>query len=168
MKRFSKENSKKGLLPFRRGIPFSKEESPRIDEEKENIRKVPYAEVVGSLIYVMLCTRQDIYYAVSMVSRYQSNPELAHWTVVKHILKYLKRTKDYMLVYSSADLILVGYIDFDFQSNKDSRKSTSEYFFTLEEEAVSWRNIKKSCIVDSTTEAEYVVASEAAKEAMWL
>ncbi|TYK25899.1 gag/pol protein [Cucumis melo var. makuwa] len=66
-----------------------------------------------------------------MVSRYQSNPGRDHWTVVKNILKYLRRTKDYMLVYGTKDLILTEYTDSDFQTDKDARKSTSGSIFTL-------------------------------------
>ena len=58
------------------------------------MEKVPYASLVGSLIYVILCTRPDISYAVGMVSRYQSNPGKAHWKAVKRILRYLKGTMD--------------------------------------------------------------------------
>ncbi|KAH9801407.1 hypothetical protein KPL71_001014 [Citrus sinensis] len=166
--RFSMENSKTGLLPFRHGITFSKDQSPKTSEEIERMRRVPYAEAVGSLMYAMLCTRPDICFAVGMVSRYQSNPGPEHWTAVKHIMKYLKRTKNYMLVYSGDELIPVGYTDSDFMSDKDSRKSTSGYVFTLGSGAISWRSVKQSCIADSTTEAEYVAASEAAKEAVWL
>ena len=119
-------------------------------------------------MYAMLCIRSNICYVVGMVSRYQSNPGLAHWTIVKHILKYLRRTKDYMLVYSSTDLILVGVTDYDFQSNRDSRKLTFGYVFPLGGGAVSWRSIKQSRIADSTTKAEYVVALEATKKVVWL
>ena len=166
--RFSMENSKTGLLPFRHGITFSKDQSPKTSEEIERMRRVPYAEAVGSLMYAMLCTRPDICFAVGMVSRYQSNPGPEHWTAVKHIMKYLKRTKNYMLVYSGDELIPVGYTDSDFMSDKDSRKSTSGYVFTLGSGAISWMSVKQSCITDSTTKAEYVATSEAAKEAIWL
>ncbi|KAH9670831.1 hypothetical protein KPL70_017127 [Citrus sinensis] len=144
------------------------DQSPKTSEEIERMRQVPYAEAVGSLMYAMLCTRPDICFAVGMVSRYQSNPGPEHWTAVKHIMKYLKRTKNYMLVYSGDELIPVGYTDSDFMSDKDSRKSTSGYVFTLGSGAISWRSVKQSCIAYSTTEAEYVAASEAAKEAVWL
>ncbi|KAA0047414.1 gag/pol protein [Cucumis melo var. makuwa] len=80
----------------------------------------------------------------------------------------LIRTKDYMLVYGSKDMILTGYTDSDFQSDKDARKSTSGSIFTLNGGAVVWRSIKQSRIADSTMEAEYVAACEAAKEAVWL
>ena len=69
-----------------------------------------------------------------------------------------------MLVYSGDELILVGYTNSDFMSDKSSRKSTSSYVFSLGSGAISWRSVKQSCITDSTTEAEYVVASEAAKK----
>ena len=83
-------------------------------------------------------------------------------------MKYLKRTKNYMLVYSGDELIVVGYIDYDFKSDKDSRKSTSSYVFTLESGAISWKSVKQSCIEDCTTKDEYMSTSEAVKEVVWL
>ena len=100
--------------------------------------KKPYASAVGSLMYAMLCTRPDICYAVGVVSRYQSDPGVEHWTTVKHILKYLKRTRDYMLVYSSGSLKTLGYTDSNFQGDIDSSKSTSGYVFTLNGGAICW------------------------------
>ncbi|XP_075092123.1 retrovirus-related Pol polyprotein from transposon TNT 1-94 [Nicotiana tabacum] len=129
------------------GISLSKDQSPKMTDEIEKMKAVPYASVVGSLMYAMLCTRPDIYFVVGM---------------------YLKRTRDYMLVYHSGDLAPIGYTDSDFQSDRDSRKSTSGYDFTLGGGAISWRSIKQSCVANSTMEAEYVDASEAAKEAVWL
>ena len=104
--RFNMENSKRGSLPFRHGIHLSKEQSPKTPEQKERMSRIPYASAVGSLMYAMLCTRPDICYAVGVVSRYQSNPGEEHWIAVKHILKYLRRTRDYMLVYSSGSFFL--------------------------------------------------------------
>ncbi|TYK29682.1 gag/pol protein [Cucumis melo var. makuwa] len=163
---YKMKNSKKSLLPYRYGIHLSKEQCPKTPQEVEDMSNIPYAFAVGSLMYAMLCTRPDICYLVEIVSRYQSNPGRDHWTAVKNILKYLRRTKDYMLVYGSKDLILTGYTDSDFQTDKDARKSTSGSVFTLNGGAVVWRSIKQSCIADSTMEAEYVAACEAAKEAV--
>ena len=73
-----------------------------------------------------------------------------------------------MLVYSSQDLIPTGYTDSDFQSDKDTRKSTSGSVFTLGGGAIVWKSIKQSSTADSTMEAEYIAACEAAKEAVWL
>ena len=137
-------------------------------EEKEYMKTEPYASTAGSLMYVMLCTRPDTCYSVGIVSRYQSNPGREHWTAVKHILKYLRRKRDYMIVYHGDELAPIGYTDSDFQSDANLRKSTSGYVFTLGGVVVSWGSIKQSCIADSTMEAEYMVASEAVKEAVWL
>ena len=73
-----------------------------------------------------------------------------------------------ILVYQADDLLPMGYTDSDFQSDRDNSKSTSGYVFTLGGGAIAWRSVKKKCVSDSTMEDEYVAASEAAKEAVWL
>ena len=107
------------------------------------MRGIPYASAVGSLIYAMLCTRLDIWFVVDMVNRYQSDPGEEHWTAVKHIFKYLRRTRNYMLVYHDQSLEPIGYTDFDFQFDIDSKKSTSGYVFTFGSGAISWRSVKQ-------------------------
>lgn len=79
----------------------------------------------------MLCNRSNIRFVIVIVSRYQFNSRMKHWMVVKHTLKYIWRTRDYMLVYHCKELLLFGYTNFDFQSNRDSHKSTSGFVFTL-------------------------------------
>ena len=108
------QNTKKKLLPFRHGVPLSNDQRLKTSEEEKMMRQICYASTMGSLMYVMLCTRLDICYSIGMVSRYQSNPRPKHWEAVKHILKYLRRTKDYMLVYHCEDLIPIGYTDSGF------------------------------------------------------
>ena len=168
LSRFSMENSKKGTLPFRHEVHLSKEQSPKTLEQKERMSRIPFSLTVGSLMYVMLCTRPDICYAVGIISRNQSDPGEEHWIVVKHILKYLRRTRDYMLVYSSGSLETISYTDSDFQGDIDSRKSTSGYVFTLNDGAICWRSVKQTCVADSTIEAKYVATFEAMKEALWM
>ena len=97
-----------------------------------------------------------------------SDPGEEHWIAVKHILKYLRRTRDYKLVYSRGSLETIGYLDSDFQGDIDSRKSTSGYVFTLNGGTICWRIFKQTCVADSTTEAKYMAASKAAKEAVRL
>ncbi|KAA0062197.1 gag/pol protein [Cucumis melo var. makuwa] len=168
LSRYKMQNSKKGLFSYRYGIYLSKEQCSKTPQEVKDMSNIPYASAVGSLMYVMLCTRPDICYSVGIASKYQSNPKRDHWTAVKNILKYLIRTKDYMLMHGSKDLILTGYTNFDFQTDKDARKFTSGSVFTLNRGAVVWRSIKQSCIDDSTMEVEYVTACEAAREAVRL
>ena len=112
------------------------------------MRRIAYALAIGSLMYAMLCTILDIYYAVRIFSRFQLNSEIENWIVVKHILKYLRRTRNFMLMYSGEDLNPLGYTYSDFQSDKDSRKSTSGSVFTPGGAAIVWRSVKQSSIAD--------------------
>ena len=166
--RFAMQNFKKGITPFKHGLHLSKDQCPKTTEENKQMRAVPYASAVNSLMYVILCTRQDLCHAVSLISRYQQNPGPDHWTAVKYIIKYLRMTRDCMLIYGSDELTPIGYTDSNFMSNSDSRKSTSRYVFMLGGGAISWRSIKYECTADSTSEAENVAACEATKEAVWL
>ena len=81
-------------------------------EDGERMKVIPYASAIGSIMYAMLCTKPDVCHAISLAGRYQSNPGVDHWTEVKNILKYLKRTKDMFLVYGGdKELIVNGYVD---------------------------------------------------------
>ena len=82
-----------GLLPFRHGVPLTKKQCPKTPQEEEHMKVVPYASILGSLMYAMPCTRLDICFAVGMVNRYQSKIGPPYWTAVKHMLKYLRRTR---------------------------------------------------------------------------
>ncbi|KAK9187230.1 hypothetical protein WN944_018622 [Citrus x changshan-huyou] len=95
--RFSMENSKTGLLPFRHGITFSKDQSPKTSEEIKRMRRVPYAEAVGSLMYVMLCTRPDIYFAVGMTPQLKLNMWL-HLKLQKKLYRLRKFLQDLEVV----------------------------------------------------------------------
>ena len=78
LKRFSMENSKKGYLPIGQGISLSKKDCLTTPEEREHMSRVPYASVVGSIIYAKTCTRPDVAYSLRVVSRYQSDPGENH------------------------------------------------------------------------------------------
>ena len=116
-------------------------------------------------MYAMLCTRPNVCLAISLAWRYQSNPGVDHWTTVKNILKYLKRTKDMFPVYGGdKELVVRGYVDASFATDPDDSKSQTGYMFTLNGGAVSWCTSKQSVVAGSTCEAEYIAASEAANE----
>ena len=87
------QNSKKGLLPFKHGVPLSDDQRPKTLEEKKIMRQVPYASTMGSLMYAMLCTRPDICYSIGIVSRYQSNPGPKHWEVFKEYSQVFKENE---------------------------------------------------------------------------
>ncbi|CAL1369479.1 unnamed protein product [Linum trigynum] len=100
---------------------------PTSDEEKEAMKNVPYASVVGSLMYAMVCTRPDIAHVVGIVSRFLSNPGKEHWRVVKWILRYLRGTSRVCLCFGNDKTILDGYADANMAGDVDSRKSNSGY-----------------------------------------
>ncbi|KAJ9541567.1 hypothetical protein OSB04_028073 [Centaurea solstitialis] len=170
LKRFRMDESKKGFIPMQHGIVLSKTQCPVSSEDQDRMKSVPYASAIGSIMYAMLCTRPDVAYSVSVTSRYQQNPGEPHWVAVKNILKYLRRTKEMFLVFGgTADEISVtGYSDASFQTDRDDFRSQSGYVFTLNGGAISWKSSKQDTIADSTTEAEYIAACDAAKEAVWL
>src|SRR5664279_2090306 len=155
LKKFRMDESKKGFLPMLQGKTLSKTQSPDTDDEREKMNNIPYASAIGSIMYDMLCTRPDVAHAVSLTSRYQSDPGLEHWTSVKNILKYLKRTKEMFLVYGGdEELIVKCYVDAIFDTDPDDSKAQSGYVFTLNGGEVSWKSSKQDTVVDSTTEEE--------------
>uniref|UniRef100_A0A8R7P2V1 Retrovirus-related Pol polyprotein from transposon TNT 1-94 n=1 Tax=Triticum urartu TaxID=4572 RepID=A0A8R7P2V1_TRIUA len=128
LKRFKMDQAKKGFLPVLQGVKLSKTQCPTNAEDREKMKDVPYASAIGSIMYAMLCTRPDVCLAISLAGRYQSNPGVDHWTAVKNILKYLKRTKDMFLIYGGdKDLIVNGYVDASFDTDPDDSKSQTGY-----------------------------------------
>ncbi|KAL4283067.1 hypothetical protein GQ457_16G017470 [Hibiscus cannabinus] len=99
----------------------------------------------------------------------KANPSEGHWTAVKNILKYLRRTKDVFLVYGGEEeLRMKGYTDSSFQTDKDDSRSQSSFVFCLNRGAVSWKSSKQDTVTDTTTKAEYVAVSEVTKETAWI
>ncbi|KAK1602938.1 hypothetical protein QYE76_018078 [Lolium multiflorum] len=169
LKKFRMDESKKGFLPMLPGKVLSKTQGPATAEERERMSQIPYASAVGSIMYAMLCTRPDIAHAVSLTSRYQSDPGMEHWTAVKNILKYLKRTKDMFLCYGGdQELVVTSYTDASWNTDPDDSKSQSGYVFILNGAAVSWASSKQCTVAKSSTESEYIAASEASSEAVWM
>jgi Reverse transcriptase (RNA-dependent DNA polymerase) len=112
LKSFNMQDSKKGNLPMSYGINLGKKHCPSTNAKLETMKKIPYVSAIESIMYAMICTRPDVSYALSVTSRHQSNPGIAHWTVVKTILKYLRMTKDMFLVYGGkTELVVKGYIN---------------------------------------------------------
>ena len=145
--------------------------SPCTDEEREYMAHVPFASLVGSFMYAMVCTQLNISQAVSMVSHYMHDPRKGHWQAAKWIMRYILGAVDLGLKFERNDNVgshLVGYVDSDFVGDLDKRRSTKGYMFTLSKAPMSWRSTLQSTVALSTTEAEYMVVIEAIKEAIWL
>ena len=133
--------------------------------------KVPYAELVGALMYLAVATRPDIAHAVGKLARFSSNPGPAHWTALKHLCRYLQGTKNAKLCYApdpEQKELFTTYADADFGGDPDSRRSTSGMVVKMGTGAISWSSRLQSIVALSTTEAEYVSAVSAAQEILWL
>ena len=164
-------NTKPVSTPLAPHFKLSALLSPRTDEEREYMAHVPFASLVGSLMYAMVCTQPDISQVVSMVSHYMHDPRKGHWQAAKWIMRNILGTVDLGLKFERDDNVgshLVGYVDSDFVGDLDKRRSTTSYMFTLTKAPVSWRPTLQSTVALSTTETEYMAMTKAIKEAIWL
>ncbi|XP_062538037.1 uncharacterized protein LOC134206350 [Armigeres subalbatus] len=119
-------------------------------------------------MYLAQSTRPDICYAVNVLSRFNSNPGERHWNAVKHLMRYVKGTSIYRLVYRrNKQSIIEGFSDADWASDHDDRKSTTGYVFTAQGGAISWCCKRQQTVALSTCEAEYMALSAAVQEALW-
>jgi hypothetical protein len=166
--RFGMNNVKPIQIPLASHFKLSSSLCPSNDEEKDYMSRVPYANAVGSLMYAMVSTRPNISHAVGVVSRYMENPGKEHWEVVKWVLRYLRGTSNYSITYDGSSDSICGYVDSYFAGDLDKRRSTSGYVFTLAGGPVSWMSKLQNIVALSTTEAEYMAASHACKEEIWL
>jgi len=142
--------------------------SPSNEAERMAMSRVPYASAVGSLIFVMICTRPDIAQAMGVASRYMANPGREHWNTIKRILRYIKSTSDAALCYEGSEFTIRGYVNSDFAGNLEKRKSITGYVFIIAGGAVSWVSKLQTVVALSTTEAEYMTTTQACKEAIWM
>ncbi|CAM8906121.1 unnamed protein product [Rhodiola kirilowii] len=170
LNKFAMLNSKPSPIPLRGHLVLSKADCPSTESDKHKMKDIPYDIVVGSVMYDMLCTRPDLAFALSVLSRFMSNLGNAHWTAMKYVLKYIAGTQNLGLVYKKYEtkIKLKGYVDSDYASNKDTRKSTTALYFTWAGNYISWKSQQQSIVTLSSTKVEYIVAVEAIKEAMWL
>ncbi|GJT85069.1 retrotransposon protein, putative, ty1-copia subclass [Tanacetum coccineum] len=119
------------------------------DCDVARISKVSYTNAVGSLMYLMVCMRPGIAYAVSVVSRYLANPGKNHWEAVKWILKYLRGTANVGLVYGTdrgKHVDVTGFVDSDYAKDPDKGWSINGYTFLAQGCVVSTLNVKTSVI----------------------
>lgn len=131
LERFRMTYAKPVSTPFASHFRLSAQMSLKTDEEKKYMQDIPFASAVGSLMYAMVCTRPDLAYVVSMVSRYMVNPGKQHWMAVKWILRYLHGTVDTCLTFGKSHSDIVGFGDSDYAGDLDKRRSTTGLVFTL-------------------------------------
>lgn len=137
--------------------------------EENIINNVPYQEAIGSLLYLSQGMRPDICYIVNKLSSFNNKPELQHWLAVKRVLRYIKGTRDYKLIFNqNKEERVFGYCDSDWASDTNGRRSCSGYIFLFQGASISWYSKRQSTVALSTMEAEYMSLATATQEAMWL
>jgi len=143
--------------------------SPKTDSERKQMEDKPYRPVLGSVMWGQLATRPDLSFAVSLLSRFQSDPGIEHWNALMHVIGYIRNTMDYRLNYSrDDDLTPLAYVDADYGGCRDTRRSTSGYIFTMAGGAVTWSSKRQAMVALSTVEAEYVAMSRCAQQMVWM
>ena len=150
--------------PLEQGVKFYKTTEDDVQFDT-NI----YQRAIGSLTYAATCTRPDISAAVSALSQFMSNPNETHWTGVKRVLRYLRGTTSYGLVYDGKGCNeLYGFSDADWAGDVNTRRSTSGYLFRFGNSSITWCSRRQQTVAKSSTEAEYVSLSSATQELIWL
>jgi hypothetical protein len=167
IKCFGLEDVKTYTTPMVLGVIYSQSDCPTMPAEVELMKTVPYREAIGSLMYASVATQPNITFAVSTLSQFLENPGELHWATVKQIFRYLSGTQDLELTYGGERHDLVRYTDVDGVA-QEHWHAISGHIFILDVGAVSWSSQKQELVTLSTTEAEYVAATHASKEALWL
>jgi hypothetical protein len=185
--RFNLQGVKPASTPLSAGIHLTQDDCLITDKTKADMADVPYASLIGALMYAAIGTRPDIAFAVGALSRFLGNPGRRHWNEAKRVLAYLKGTSNYVIRYSSNTLptgevigysrgvgmkptggSIEGFCDSDWAGCVDTRRSTSGFVWMMNGGAVCWRSKLQTIVALSSTEAEYVGATPAVQEVIWL
>ncbi|CAL2232095.1 unnamed protein product [Prunus armeniaca] len=153
--KFGLEDCKPVSIPLPTGEKLKKVDGSELADEGL------YRKIVGSLLY-LTATRPDLMYAASLLSRFMNGPTKKHMGVARRFLRYVQGTLSYGIEYvRNQSATLVGFCDADWAGSEDDSRSTSGYAFSFGSGAFSWASVKQNTVALSTTEAEYVSASEA-------
>ncbi|GKU97380.1 hypothetical protein SLEP1_g10529 [Rubroshorea leprosula] len=142
-------------------------EKLRSDDGAAKIDAGVYRSLIGRLLYLS-ATRPHIMHSVSLLSRFMHSPSEIHFKAAKRILRYVKGTTDFGVLYKcSTNVKLIGFTDGDWAGSEEDMKSTSGQCFSIGSRVISWSSKKQDSIAKSTAEAEYIAVSLAADQAVW-
>lgn len=166
VRRFNMENAHQVCVPFDSQTKLENFENNMI------VNNVPYKEAIGSLMFLAMVSRPDISFAVGVLSRYADKPTNGHWNGVRRVIKYIKGTLHYGLIYGKNDLKkntqFLAYSDEDFAGDYVSRKSTSGYVIKLGNDLIALSSRRQQLVALSTTESEFIAACSTVQELVWL
>nr|VWO95503.1 Uncharacterized protein [Ganoderma boninense] len=162
------EGAKTVSTPLAVSGKLDKTQCPTTANAIADMAGVPYKQGVGMCMYLAVTSRPDIAHAVHRLAKYMSNPGRAHWEALKRLVRYLLGTRDLWIVYGRDRNGLAGFTDADWGTSDDTRHSVCGYLYTFDGGAISWSAKQQAVVALSSTEAEYIGITHAAKEAMWL
>ena len=151
--------------PLPTGMVLTWDIAPITTEDCAFMANKPYQELLGSIMYTQIATWPNLSYAISTLSKFASNPGRTHWNALTHVLHYIKGTIEYMITYGrdNKDIWLIGYVDTDYSSNLDNRRSCSGHIFVQAGGPTSWGTQYQPTVALSTTEAKYMALTRVMK-----
>src|SRR5277367_6574768 len=163
--KYNMTNAKSATTPFEKGTKL------KLATKGDTFCNLKlYQELTGSLNHLAVFTRPDIAFTVFKLSKFNANPTNTHFKAALHVLRYLKSTRNYCIVYRRSPTVpitdIIGYSDANFASDEDDRKSYTGYVFIINGGPVSWSTHKQHTVALSSMEAEYMALSDAAREAI--
>ncbi|GMF45584.1 unnamed protein product [Phytophthora fragariaefolia] len=161
------QNAKTVENPCTSNLKLSKKQSP--GTERAEMRSRPYRSLIGCLIYIATCTRPDVAFVVTQLSRFLENRGLQHWQAAIRVLRYLKSTREHGIVYqgSSGKVTVEAFTDADWGSNTDDRRSVSGIMVLIGNGPVVFKSKYQRTVALSSAEAEYMVLSLCVQEMLW-
>jgi hypothetical protein len=139
-------------------------------EEGEEFTTRPYRSLVGELLYLSVCTRPDIAFAVGILSKFLDKAGETHWQAAIRVLLYLKGTSSHGLPLGGklkAETLL-AYVDADYANDSIDYKSITGYLIFFGKTLISWTSKKQKSVTLSTTEAEFIALTDVARELLWI
>ncbi|CAI5723456.1 unnamed protein product [Peronospora farinosa] len=168
--RFNQDEAKAVVNPCESGLKLSKIQSPATDAEIEEMQSKPYRSLIGCMLYITTCTRPDVAYIITQLSRFLENPGQQHWKASIRVLRYLKTTRDYGIIYdgSASEVQATAYTDADWGSNIDDRRSVSGIMVMIGGAPVVFKSKYQRTVALSSAEAEYMALSFCTQEVLWV
>ncbi|KAE8909416.1 Retrovirus-related Pol polyprotein from transposon TNT 1-94 [Phytophthora fragariae] len=169
VERFGQENAKPVDNPCAAGLKLSKTQSPGTDAEQNAMRSKPYRSLIGCLLYITTCTRPDIAFMATQLSRFLENPGQQHWNAAVRVLRYLKSTRQHGIIYQGGthSVTLKAYSDADWGTNLDDRRSVSGVMVMIGNAPVVFKSKFQRTVALSSAEAEYMALSLCVQEVLW-